>query len=163
MSPVQVNEASFENDGVEKRSLHDRCSSFPEDYARSFGLDSFVMMRPAMIIAAIKSAKVMKTPENPKAKIRKAMVQSVICNPFLKNGKIVLKPLPIVNGRREIFGNLCCSVTKGVPFFPLFSQGQRAPSLELPDSRGLVWFIRSVWPIWLGRLDRLDGLGRLDC
>ena len=48
------------------------------------------MMRPEMVVAIIKSANVMKTPEKPKAKIVKAMVQSVICDSSLKNGKILL-------------------------------------------------------------------------
>jgi len=78
---------------------------FPEDYLGSFPLDSLVMMRPEMVMAIIKSANVMKTPEKPKAKTPKAMVQSVICNSPLKNDKIVLKPPGIYNGgRRDLFG-----------------------------------------------------------
>jgi hypothetical protein len=59
------------------------------------------MMKPEMVIAIIKSANVMKTPEKPKAKTVKAMVQSVICDSSLKNGKILLKPLGKYNGWRE--------------------------------------------------------------
>ena len=59
------------------------------------------MMKPEMVIAIIKSASVMKTPEKPKAKTVKAMVQSVICDSSLKNGKILLKLQSKYNGWRE--------------------------------------------------------------
>jgi len=63
------------------------------------------MIRPEMVIAIINSANVMKTPEKPKAKTVKAMVQSVICNSPQKSGKIVLKPPDNYNGwREELFG-----------------------------------------------------------
>jgi hypothetical protein len=71
---------------------------FPEDYLPSFPLDNLVMMRPEMVMAIIRSANVMKTPEKPKAKTEKAVVQSVICYSSLKNGNIVLKPPGIYNG-----------------------------------------------------------------
>lgn len=61
------------------------------------------MMKPEMVIAIIKSANVMKTPEKPKAKTLKAMAQSVICDSSVKNGKILLKPLGKYNGWRENF------------------------------------------------------------
>lgn len=64
-----------------------------------------------MVVAIIKSANVMKTPEKPKAKIVKAMVQSVICDSSLKNGKILLKLWGNYNGWMENlldFALICC-------------------------------------------------------
>lgn len=58
-------------------------------------------MNPEMVIAIIKSANVIKTPEKPKAKTVKAIVQSIICDSSLKNGKILLKLEGKYNGWRE--------------------------------------------------------------
>ena len=84
MAPVQVYEAGFENDGIEKRSLHRHFSLFPENYVPSFPLDSLVIMKPVMDIENIKSANVMKTPEKPKANTLRAIVQSVTDSPSVK-------------------------------------------------------------------------------
>ena len=80
-----------------------------------------------MVIATIKSAKVMKTPENPKAKTLKAMVQSTICNSSLKNDKIVLKPPDVYNGWKE-------------DLFGLF---------RLSSLFRLIWSVWSISFIWL--------------
>jgi hypothetical protein len=146
MSPVQVNETGFENDAIEKRSLHRCFSPFPEDYPRSFALDSLVMMKPVMIIATIKSAKVMKTPENPKAKIRKAMVQSVICNSSPKNGKIVLKPIPIYNGEEKCLKLCAVWIPRGFDSFPFspMGKGDLVWSFLIPEGF-LVYSVEMVW------------------
>ena len=70
-------------------------------YLPSFCLDSFVMMKPEMVIANIKSANMMKTLEKPKANTLRAMVQSVTGSSPLENAKILLKPSNNYNGCRE--------------------------------------------------------------
>ncbi len=84
------------------------------------------MMKPEMVIAIIKSANVMKTPEKPKAKTVKAMVQSVICDSSLKNGKILLKPLGKYNGWRENFLDFALIRCYRGSILPLASPARRA-------------------------------------
>ena len=55
-------------------------------------------MKPEMVIANIKSANVMKTPENPKANTLRAMGQSVTGSSSIKNDMILLKAPDNYNG-----------------------------------------------------------------
>jgi hypothetical protein len=77
----------------------------PENYLPSFPLDSLVTMKPEMVIANIKSANVMKTPENPKANTLRAMAQSVTGSSSIKNDMILLKASDNYNGQGKYLLN----------------------------------------------------------
>jgi hypothetical protein len=135
-----VNETSLKNDGIEKGPFHGRLSSFRVSYLPSFFLDSLAMMYPEMVIASMRSANVMNTPEKPKANTLRAELQSVIGSVSMENGKILQKPSDNYNGLGEylgVIGSNCLAWEVGSSPFPLSVICPQPINNRVPQKRGI--------------------------